>query len=340
MKDSLKRFVIRYPLLEWLMFHFYRIKGKNVASTISEKRKDASLFDIKTLAADIPFAPVERVIDNNLYGYVHQIKNFAGTKKDLRGYIEHGLFWGGMVHQDEKNWHYKRIYTLSNRRKEDIAKKISGKDIVTFGPYIHYATPLFTEEARKKLKKELGKVLLVFPSHSVKNVDAVFDLEQFIAEINLRKKGFDTVLISMYFIDAQNEKLVAAYKKEGFKIVTSGHKFDNYFVARQRTIIELADMTMSNEVGTHVGYCIYLQKPHYIFSQKIDKVAISAHEQMRIDTVSEPNDFKRELAQKESFKALFGKYEELISEAQHAKCADFWGFDCIKSVEKLQQLIG
>lgn len=39
---------------------------------------------------------------------------------------------------------------------------------------------------------------------------------------------------------------------------------------RQRDLIELADMTISNSIGTHIGYCICLGTPHYLFAQKID----------------------------------------------------------------------
>lgn len=338
MKDQLKRFVVRHPLLEKCMFHFYRIKGKQAAKKESERRKSMSIFDFQALSEAIPYSPEERVIDNNLYGYAHHIKKFAGITNDLNGYVEHGLFWGGMVHQDERNWHFERIITMSSRRKRDIEKKLPQKTGIPLGPYIHYAESIFADEQHKALKKELGRVLLVFPSHSVKNVDAKYDLQQFVKAIEERKKDYDTVLISLYFIDAQNADLVKTYTGQGYRIVTSGYKFDNNFVARQRALIQLADMTMSNEVGTHIGYCLYLNKPHYVYRQQIKLVAISEFEQKRIETVSEPENYRMEREQKEEFKEIFGSFAEEISAEQRLKCADFWGFDDIKTAEELRSI--
>jgi hypothetical protein len=60
------------------------------------------------------------------------------------------------------------------------------------------------------------------------------------------------------------------YREHGFQVVTAGHRSDSYFLSRLKDIIELSDYTMSNFVGTHIGYCISLGKPHYIIKQKYE----------------------------------------------------------------------
>jgi hypothetical protein len=337
MKDQVKRFIIRHPALELLMYNFYRIKGGNKAISESERRKELSLFDYNELIKDIPFVPQERVIDNNLYGYAFHVKKYAGFDGDLKGYMEHGLYWG--VHKDARSWHFNKFYTLSSRKNEEIIRELSGKTVISLGPYIHYAKPLFKKEDRNNLKKELGKTLLVFPSHSVKNMDVSFDLERFISEINRRKKGFKSVLVCMYFIDAWKQSLVERYEKEGYRIVTSGHRLDNYFVARQRTLIELADMTMSNEVGTHLGFCIYLNKPHFLFSQSLRKKAVSNLHQKRYDNEVQQH-IKKEISNdRAKLSALFSSFRNEISEEQYAICNRLWGFDEIKSKKELQDIL-
>ena len=104
----------------------------------------------------------------------------------------------------------------------------------------------------------LGRTLLVFPSHGIIGVTATFNNDEFIEEIERVRKDFDTVLISLYWTVVLNPDLVASYEALGYKIVTSGHRFDLNFLSRQRSFIELADYTMSNNLGTHVGYCIHL----------------------------------------------------------------------------------
>ena len=82
-------------------------------------------------------------------------------------------------------------------------------------------------------------------------------------------KDYDTVFISMigYDIELGANKY---YEDKGYVVVTSGSRSDPYFLNRQRDLIELADMTISNSIGTHIGYCICLGTPHYLFTQRID----------------------------------------------------------------------
>jgi len=341
MKDNLKRFIVRHPALERLMFYYYHLKHYKTVANESERRKTISLFNIKALSAELPYGPEERVIDNNLYGYAHHLKKYAGIKTDLKAYLEHGLFWGGLIHKDQYNWHFKRIITLSANRCKSIEAQLPTKKGIAVGPYIHYSDLVYGPEEFLNLKKSLGKTLLVYPSHSVKNLAAKYDLELFIAEVKRVSKGFETVLISLYFIDAQNPEMVEAFAKHGFKIVTSGHKFDQNFVARQKTIIQLADMTMGNEVGTHVGYCVFLNKPHYIFKQPVQHVASSKQEQIRFDTVATKSNIQLAIEEKEVFFKAFGRFNtEAISEEQYALCAHYWGFRDVKTAAELKAIFG
>ena len=340
MKDKLKRFVISHAFLERWMFLFYHYKNAKKAADESERRKNISLFDYKALSADIPFGPEERVIDNNLYGYAHHIKKYAGIKTDLKAYLEHGLFWGGMVHPDERFWHFKRIITFSENRKKDIERNIPGKEAVPIGPYIFYAEELFSSEERVKLKSELGKTLLVFPSHSVRNLEAKFDFEQFIEEINRVKKDFDTVLVSLYFIDALNPEKVKIYTDQGYRVVTSGHKFDHNFVARQKTIIGLADYTMSNEVGTHIGYCVCLEKPHYLFKQALKRISNSEEEIKRHQRLFNSDEQRLMHEQHAEVAKTFGVYQPEITQEQRELVDKFWGIGSLKSPEELKALLG
>ena len=340
MKDTLKRRLIRHSFFTNLMFAFYRFKNGMTVQTESERRKNISLFDYEALSADIPFGPEERVIDNNLYGYAHHIKKYAGIKTDLKGYLEHGLFWGGMVHPDERFWHFTRIITFSENRKKDIERHLPSKTAVPVGPYIHYAEELFTADERAKLKADLGRTLLVFPSHSVRNLEAQFDFEKFIEEINHVKKDFDTVLVSLYFIDALNPAKVKIYTDQGYRIVTSGHKFDHNFVARQKTIIGLADYTMGNEVGTHIGYCIHLNKPHYLFKQEMKRVSKSIEEIKRHERLFNSEEQRLLHEQHSEVARMFSEYKTEISAEQRALVDKYWGTSSVKTPAQLRELLG
>ena len=68
-------------------------------------------------------------------------------------------------------------------------------------------------------------------------------------------KDYDTVLISMIGYDIQ-QGFDKKYRNKGYRIVSSGTRNDPYFLNRQRDLMELADMTISNNIGTHIGYSI------------------------------------------------------------------------------------
>ena len=46
--------------------------------------------------------------------------------------------------------------------------------------------------------------------------------------------------------------------------VSAGHRWNNKFMNKLRYLIDNARNTLSFNVGTHVGYCISLNKPHSI----------------------------------------------------------------------------
>lgn len=340
MKDQLKRFVIGVPILERLMFQYFHSKNYKKVVEESEKRKSLSLFDYENLCADIPFGPEERVIDNNLYGQAHHLKKYAGITSDLKAYLEHGLFWGGMVHEDEYHWHFKKIITWSEKRKRDIEKKIPRKEAIPVGPFIHYAESVYDENTFNNLKKELGKVLLVFPGHSIINLKAEFDTNAFIQEIEKVKLDFDNVLISLYYIDAKNREARKVYEDRGYIVVTSGNRYDLNFIARQKTYILLADMTMSNEVGTHIGNCVHLNKPHYVFQQKLDRITSKAGELERHTKMLSNDEVVLTEIQKAEVAEAFSQHQSMLSQEQKEIVDIYWGTSSIKSAEELRRLLG
>jgi hypothetical protein len=339
-KDKVKRLTASRPLLENSLFLYYKLRhGARVKKEIA-RRAQLSLFDYQGLAADIPYGPDEHVIDNNLYGYAQALKNYMGTATDLKAYMEHGLFLGGIVHPDQFYWHFKKVLTMSQKRVAILKEKLPQKDAIAVGPYIHYAKGLLQDNAFTALKKELGKVLLVFPFHSMKGVEAGFEEKQLIKEIKKVSRDFDTVLISLYYLDAQNEHRAKPYQKAGFRVITAGHKFDRHFVNRQRTHIELADVTMSNGMGTQTGFCIFLNKPHYIFKQALRQKSRSKKEEQRHSSKNNAKIKEAVAAEREFFADLFKDYREDISPEQYKAVAEYWGFEDIKTAAELRAILG
>ncbi|MCR6508187.1 hypothetical protein M1B78_08425 [Bacteroides sp. KH569_7] len=338
MNHKLMKWVISSNMRVELINFLYKTKNKKFFFQEIADRKKVSLFNYTKLIEPLPYVPTELVIDNNLYGIAYALKKYAGidTNKSLDAYIEHGIFFGNLVRDEQKIWNVSQNITFSNIRKKHLLDSKIQKEILPIGPFIHYAESLLNDDELKELKSKMGRVLLVFPSHSIIGVNSSFSHDDFIKEIERIRKDFDTVLVSLYWVDACKLNILQTYEAKGYKVVTSGHRYDLYFLCRQKALIQLADFTMSNSVGTHVGYCIYLNKPHYIYQQKIKNVGINERLQKHFDAVRNEEQLLTEEKEKNEIFSLFSKYQENISEEQYAIVDKYWGVSLLLSSDRLR----
>ncbi len=337
MNHRLKNWIISSNMRVEAINYLCRFWNRKLFEKEIEIRKHTSIFNYNKLVEPLPYMPIELVIDNNLYGIAFALKKYAGidVNKSLDAYIEHGIFFGNLVREDQKIWKVSQNITYSNIRKKHLLDNNINKEILPIGPFIHYAEPLLNDIEFNKIKKSLGRVLLVFPSHSIIGVNSSFSHDSFIAEIEKRRKDFDTVLVSLYWVDVLKPELVKIYEDRGYKVVTSGHRYDLYFLSRQKTLILLSDMTMSNSVGTHVGYCIYLNRPHYIYKQNIVNVGLNKKLQKHFDSVRDQNQLQSEELEKNEIIVAFSTYQDYISNEQKVIVDRFWGCSLIRNPHDL-----
>lgn len=284
-----------------------------------ERRRKMPVFAYKELARPLPFCPQESVKDSNFYGQSYAIKTFTGLLK-LGFAIEHGLYYDDYIPIASFYRTTRKIITFSSKRKKMIQNKLR-KPVIVIGPYIHYARPLLNESEIAEIKKTYGKILLFFPSHSCVDGRQTYDVMKTIAklkEIRL-KGGFQSVFVNMYYFDILYTDYANYYAKAGFKIVTAGHQLDINFLSRLKSIIELSDYTVSNSVGTHLGYCIWMKKAHFI----IDDIIIHG---------TKPKDYKK-------IESFFLNYSEKIQPEQYDIVSEYWGFEFVKTSEVLKSIL-
>lgn len=79
---------------------------------------------------------------------------------------------------------------------------------------------------------------------------------------------------------------------------------------------------MSNDLGTHVGYSVALNRPHYMFKQKVELNL--EHEDAKIisDLKNIQPDFDKE---RNEIQRVFGEYRQEITEEQRKVVAYYWG---------------
>ena len=279
--------------------------------------------------------------DENYHGNVHfgianALKNYAGIKGSLNCCIEHGVYFGDFYFADEAvDSGFPKLITFGKQRVEHL-KKVAKVEVVPIGPYIHYAESSLKVEEIKKIKKKNGKTLLVFPTHSIDRVDKEFDYEQFLYNIDRFKEehGFMKVLVCMFYKDLMlgRDKI---YVDHGYQVVTAGYRDDPMFLKRLKSFILLSDYTISNDIGTHVGYCIYLGKPHTVFEQTIK---IKPYTEQ--DLENEPKTYNPTVDQERNeVKQEFIFYCENITNKQKETVNRFWGTEFIRSKEELARLL-
>lgn len=293
---------------------------------ITNRATNLSIFEYEHIARafQAPYHQHFAISENNFYGIGRVLSRFYDIGKHTL--IEHGIYFGEYVPVTTFDDQVREIVTFSEYRK-NVLKKQTDKPVHIVGSYINYADNLLNEFKFGQLKSKLGKVLLVFPSHSIATVHARFDAGHFIRFIHHIKNlgAFDTVLVCLYFKDIElgHDKI---YQENGFKIVTAGFLFDYCFLNRLKTLILLSDYTISNDLGTHIGYCVQLGKPHQVFQSDIEFVAGEDKAGAYIE-MNARNKTQKQLRTKEKqdICKLFSEFNEEITLEQQA-CVDYyWG---------------
>ncbi|MDX6190119.1 hypothetical protein SGQ83_12230 [Flavobacterium sp. Fl-318] len=269
MKEVLLRNLLKHKFTREFLDSFIKIKNhdkNNFLLQESIRRSAISVFEFDKLALNIPPAYFHANGDIQLYGFYHGLLKYINGKNI--GYHvanEHGFIFSSFVH---KHFLYQdTIITFSDYREKHISKEYPTKKIIKIGPYIHYVDSLLNNDDFKELKIRLGKTLLVFPFHSIDGVISEFDNEELLSVIEERRKDFDTILVCLYFKDIQIGR-AKDYIDKGYKVVTAGHSNDAFFLNRLKSIMELSDSIISNEVGSYIAYAVYLKKTIELIRQK------------------------------------------------------------------------
>ena len=212
-----------------------------------------------------------------LYGNNKSIEGITHRKFSLlRDYVEHGVCFYDtpestmlMGYADRPG--IQNIYTFGNHRKnlieEYLKSKGLNKNVIAVGPYIMGAPNFHTEQEMQLIKQKYGRMLLVYPSHSINAVQAEYDEQSLISEIESHAKDFDSVLVCLYWKDVLNTSRLQKYLASGNTVVCNGLGSDPHFLSRQKDLLMLSDMVMTNGLGTHIGYAVSLGKPVYFFRQ-------------------------------------------------------------------------
>lgn len=311
---------------------YYLFRGCHSIRRKFETNRKFDWLGNKPVRFYVPYHPIP---ESNLYGHIEVLKKYIGYKNDLRNiHIQHGVILGKLVQKIMIDSFAPIIVTYSTKRKKIIEDKTK-KKTVAIGPYIKYAKSRLSIEEFEIYKQKVGKTLLVFPAHSSADRSKIhFDIERLVKKVKEIRNlhGIKTVLINLFYSDCTKE-VISFYEKEGFKVCSAGYWLSEDFLPNLRTIIELSDLTMSNRVGTHVGYSLCLGKPHYIFKQDYKEDFLGA--KGNDDLLQMSGHEKDEQMDNDRIEREFLIDNFVITEGQKSIVNEFWGGDIFYSPDEL-----
>lgn len=296
------------------------------------RRKSLSIFDVEPLSQELSSYSDEYYYVNSRYAIGHHLRKHANWDKPVNAIIEHGVYHDDDVKDMEVyNNRFPSILTYGPVRHTFLTDLIGHeKTIYKLGPHIEYVDSLLDEKELNTLKAELGTVLLAIPTHSIESHKLEFDYEGWISEIKKIGKDYDTIIVNVYFQDVVFGRH-KHYLDAGLRVVTSGHRSDMNFLPRLKSIIMLSDMTMSNRYSTPVGYCLHLNKPHYIYQQE-----------MEFKTTEEALEFhaNTKINKEEKYADAFNVYSTEITPRQWEIYNNVWGGrESLKTPEELNEIL-
>lgn len=303
-------------------------------------RAELSLTDVPGLSDDVPYGGMLLLSvgqeEPSYYGDFYELQNYANIRvhnfPPKRLNIQHGIICELFDFEKQKLENVN--YVWSPIIKQLYQAHVDNPHIFAIGAPFFYAKSILSEEDVKKEKMRLGRNLLAFPTHSVYYADVKYDATGFINLLKEEQKKFDTVRVCIYWRDYQRG-LAKVYEEAGFECVCCGHQCEPFFLERQKALFEIADATISNAVGSYVGYSIYLNKPHWMVPDKFELKDIDGSDTGKKEVEiwdSSPN-YQR------LREAFMNNPDYMITQEQRDIVDEYWGISCIKSPSEMKELI-
>lgn len=279
------------------------------------------------IASDNVIRAVYPNSENTMYGHLLNFYEYAGLEFQETPFIcvEHGV---NFLMDDMPRFKYEVSTVMlfqSNYKREMIHRTDPLKPVFAVGPYVHYAKPYYDDEKLHKIKSKSGKTIVIYLGHTWEKTSVERDIYEYIKIIRRFQKEYDSIVFCLYWTDCRHELIDTLSKEDKVHFVSAGYRGDPLFLSRTRTIIEMADTIAGNDIGTYIGYALYLNKP-IVYLDTADRVT---------STVYSPNLQIGEENKRRIVNAMKNDYQQLSEDLYN----EFWGGDCIKTPEDMRSIL-
>ena len=253
--------------------------------------------------------------DNNYYSNF-EVLQALGIKSD-NIYMEHGLYLGNYFSQNLIGSHVKEIITMSDFRV-NIAGN-NGFEAIPIGPYIHYINSI-----HGRIVSEDYALAILSHASTKQRTEVNIEIEDYLIKIQKRIQKRIVVLIH------PNDSVLLKSQFRNLLITTCGLRNDPDYLRRLKNLISNSSLIITDDIGTHIGYTVYLNKPilkvKKLFNRFIDSNTQSgkyeimySKEQLKLEQIKEINS----LLPLEEIVHLY-KINNIIHE--------LWGFKYLKNI--------
>lgn len=288
-----------------------------------------NIFDYNEIVKSRPDQDRAIKYSNAYYGYNYILKKYSKYAKTINTAMEHAP--GLDIDYGEYDIEESPALIVNATQRKDYLRNRIEKPIWAIGPSIYYAEQILSDFDISVIKDALGKTLLIYPLHDIEDFHYKQDADKFISYVKKIKElyGYNTILVSMYFVDIERGRHLAFFK-EGWTIVTAGRRENYDFNNIMKTIIKVADHAIFQAYASAIGYCIYLNVPVTIYHQPFLFV--------ERDVEGEQTDMGIKSKTMQLFEDVFGDYSDEISKEQYDFCRYWYGYDNIKTPYELNLL--
>lgn len=264
--------------------------------------------------------------ENECYGHYPAIQDYCGYYSCPSGVImEHGVNFSVSLPSKVNLNETFALFFQSNYKNAKIHKIDPMKLTFCIGPYIHYATPLYKDNEMRKLKEKLGKTVLVYLSHSTYKERVMRNYDTYREYAERYSGEFDTILFCIYWRDVDKEMYDTIRAIPNAEIVSAGFLYDPSFIRRTKSLMQMADLVVVDEIGTSVGYALYMNKKVEFIKSKDSRILAQTDSQTNAYL---DNQKRVEVALR---KGDSGKIKEIYEE--------FWGGRYIKTQEEMRIIL-
>ncbi len=301
-------------------------------------RYKLSLQNVCELSKDIPLDWIwtlySESMESTFYGNFQTLMSYCDLnfiKTPPQNFaIQHGYVF------ELSNWEKNKLEKInlvwSREIKRMYSEHTQNSCIYPIGAPFFYAESILNENEIASEKNRLGKNLLAFPMHSSHFVDTNYDPSHFIGVLKEQKKSFDTVRVCLYWKDVIRG-CDRIFQENGFECVCCGHIFDVNFLRRQKALFEIADATISNGVGSHIGYSLFMNKPHWLVPDSFEYVDLKGTDGEELYSIISKKNYL------DVYNAFIDNSNYIITNEQLNVVDKFWGISNKKSPEELKNLI-